>query len=227
MIAHATTLELDEAAAGLAADGVREHLESCATCRAGLDRVAIERLNAMADPRFPSILAKLPAARTPRRWLWVALPAAAACAALAVFWPAKGWRSGAFPFSGHASAGLRVKGSASLQLVSSGGLTVTNPRVGDAVELRIAQGARHFVLVITSDGSTVIWPSPSIDTGARGSAVSGALAPAQHLAIALRVTPGPSHLIALFSDRPLGLEDALRQLPPDLEVRRLDVVPRP
>jgi hypothetical protein len=207
MTNHASALELDEAAAGLGSAEVRAHVEGCPDCKSRLAQAAASREEVMRDPRFRQTFAKLPAARAPRRWIWLLAPAAAAVL-LIVLRP---------------SPALRAKGSASIELRSASGHDPSAPHVGDSLELRLASGGHRYAVALAIDQAgkaTVLWPS--------GGERSGALSPGEHASVLLRVTPGAVRIIAAFSDQPLTLDDVIARRPGEgVEFQEKEVRPVP
>ena len=203
---HPTSLELDEVIAGYAAAGVAEHVRSCPACHARVAPLTAERDQALAQAGFARGQQRLRGSlRTPRRQ-WI-VPAAVA-ASLALVAVGLSLRS---PM-------LRARGGASLALVDAAGAETRTPRPGETVVLRASPGAHRYALigVVEAGGApVVIWPE-------RGSA-SGAVAGT--VEIRLAVSEGAARVVALFSDRPLDAA-ALREPPPDAEVRSLQVEPR-
>ena len=210
MTDHASTLELDEVAAGLAHAVVRAHVENCTDCRVHLARISASRTQTMDDPRFARTLANLPATRE-RRWQRWVVPAAAAMAAgvlLLVDRPM--------------DRGMRAKGGASLALVSNDGHSSNSPRVGDVLEMRFNSGSHRFALVMAVEqySTTVLWPPQAVG--------SGPLAPGTYASVQMRVTPGQVRVLAAFSDEPLKAADVKKPVShPGVEFRELEVKPRP
>ena len=209
MTDHASALDLDEAAAGLAGAAVHAHVEGCTACRTRLLQLQTAASEVRADARFRQTLARLPARAAPRRlWLGAAAAALAAAGVLVAVRP---------------GAGMRSKGGASLALIDAAGNRAADPKVGAVVELRISGGSHRFALAaaVEENGRAVpLWPT----AGGK----SGALGAGGRASVRLQVTPGPVRVVAAFSDAPLLLSDPDWQKPrPGVELRELVVQPAP
>ncbi len=198
MADHLSALALDEVSAGLTpAAGAQEHLKECAECVARLEALRVSRAAVLSSPearrRLEALRSTAAASPAPasigRRWRLataVAAPLAAAGLVLALWQPGD----------------ERLKGVASLELLSSGGAPVKEARVGQHVTLAVGGAGYRRAAVLAVDGAgrvSRVWPAAGTTTApiARGARVP--------LEPGFEVTPGSVTLYAFFSDEPIDL----------------------
>jgi len=202
---HASALALDELALGgldrETAAQLEAHLASCPACQR--DQQAAAELR---DQFARSVLPRGLAARQPRRWVWLALPAFAAAMVLAVaLWP----RAAPIPE-------LAIKGDASWQVFANRDGQTFSVRdgaelaAGDRIRFVVLSGGAHYVLVASVDSTgaaTIYYPYG----GEMSAAIQGEqVEPAG--SIALDAAPGPERIYAILSDQPVAAADVVAQL---------------
>jgi predicted anti-sigma-YlaC factor YlaD len=209
---HVSSLDLDEAAAGMAEARAQAHLAACAECRGKLDAVAVSRQAVIAAPALRQTRGRLPKVRSLRPWLWTGA-AAGAAALLLVLLPLR------------APRGTLAKGGAGLSLRTLAGAEATAPRIGEEVALRLSAGPHHHVLAVAIDEAgraAPLWPA-----GEAGR-TSGAVRPGAHLSAPMLVTAGAVRVVAAFSDESITLEEVAARRPRgDVEYLELSLRPRP
>lgn len=214
MTEHLSALDLDEVAAGLAAEAVRSHADRCADCRARVGEIQNDRSTVLADPRFAIGRQRLAAPTGERRWRWsfagVGVIGMAAGVALLFLVPQR--------------LHLQPKGGRpTLALVSSDGKPVEIARMGEVVEVRANPAGHRYALIVAIDESppaaTVLWPP--------GAGNSGAIASGKTVSVRVRVTAGAARIVAAFSDWPLSARDIEGAPPAGVDMSQLEIVPRP
>lgn len=199
MADHLSALVLDELAAGGAAPEARAHLDACPECRRRLEALKALNLRLLARPEARRALdAVLPpksaAPRATRWWALIAVPLAAALAAVLLV-PRQ------VPEE-------RLKGVATVELLDQAGQVVPAASAGQRVTVAVgAAGHSHAaVLAVDAVGAvSVLWPrGDAFGPVARGARV--------RLEPPFDVTPGAVTLHAFFADSALPLEAAAAAL---------------
>lgn len=194
MSTHLSSLELDEASAGLPLDAARsEHLSTCAECEQKLSSLRQANAALLASPRAQSTLRTLQPKPAPRRWVAMVVAGGLAAAAAAVFLvtPRTSIEDG------------RLKGAATVQLLDASGNPVSRAQPGDSVTLAVG-GAGHTRVVVEAREAgqpwTPLWPSGG---------ASGELQPGAQVRLStFTVTPGSMELRATFSGGAPGTSTA-------------------
>lgn len=212
MTGHVSSLALDALALGALpepeAAAVRAHLDACAACRAGRD--AADELRAHFTR---AVLPRTqPARHRPRARWWLAVPALAAAAAIALV-VVHGRTSGPRASTG---GDLAIKGDAAWQVVARRGDRTfavhdgTKLAAGDRVRFVVVPNGARYLIVGSVDGGgavSIYFPWDGDQSGA----LSG---PRVELpdSVVLDAAPGPERLFAIFSDQPIAIADVRARL---------------
>ena len=189
MADHLSSLQLDEAVAGLTTDpAVSAHLAQCAECASRVEQLAGSGAALLKKPEPARQLNALLAHRPKRRWPLVAAAALVPLAAtLLVF---VSWKPD----------GDRLKGATSLEVLSDSGVRIEEARVGQHVTLAVGGGGYRYAAIIAvppSGKMTRVWPPTGAFTGPIGPGARVRLEPG------FEVTPGSVTLYAFFTDEPV------------------------
>jgi hypothetical protein len=204
MADHLSALELDVMLTGGSLAPERaSHASECADCKQRVDRERTAADAIRSRPEFGATLAKLTAEPqvgakvfSLRRRAPVIFTLALAAAAAFVFLinPPK-------------EDDTRIKGVASVELISDTNQVVHAAHVGDRLQLALGAAGRPFAMVFAVDDKgqiDALWPA-----GQRsGPAPKGA----RTVVTRLEVTEGSLTLVALYSDQPLDVPEASKAL---------------
>lgn len=217
MVEHLSDLALDEAtdAAQRAkpppSSHTQRHLQECLDCQGRLQSLQKARTQAIDSAYFEKTYQRLRSQDsapdklrwTDRfRWLFWAIPVAAAASILLVLSPTQ--------LQGDAHGTTRLKGAASVGLVRlSDQSNGPSFQPGEQVVLQVGPAGFSHALVLGVDNTGTVsqlWPL--------GTAQSGAVPPGTvtRLAPPFEVTPGALTLHAFFSETPIESTDARRAL---------------
>lgn len=205
MADHLSALELDVVVTGGALAAERtEHVSSCGDCRQRIDkeRAAADAVRMM--PQFGATLARLEAQPAKvakviplsrRAPVLFTLALAAAAVIVLIVNPPKDDET-------------RLKGSASVELISEGNQAVHAAHVGDRLQLALGAAGRPYAMVLGVDEQgqiDLLWPQAGHRSGP---APKGA----RTVVTRFEVTQGSITLVGLFSEQALDIQDASRAL---------------
>jgi hypothetical protein len=195
---HVSQLVLDELLAGAAPNA---HVEGCADCKARLEVLKTHASASRANFAYARTRARVTSpSPAPMPWRWIAallIP----LAALVLFF--------VVPHTATTQGeGERLKGSASLDLITPDGVSVTHVRAGTRLKLKVgAGGFTHALAVAVEDNGTVeqLWPAPGGDDTLPGTGFVT-------LPRELEATPGPVTVHVLLSKAPIDAAKAKADL---------------
>jgi hypothetical protein len=194
---HVSALRLDE----LVAEGRSDpHVEGCAECQKKLDALKTEAAASRASFGFSRTRARVMVPE-PSRWRLIALGAVPLLAAVLFF----------FAIQLGQREGERLKGTPTLELITTDGSSVTAVRPG--THLRLKVGAAGFTHAKAFAGDEQLWPEAGADDRLPGTGVVT-------LPRVFEATPGSVTVRVLLSNTPITGNEA----PASVE-RRLEVLP--
>jgi hypothetical protein len=206
MAEHLSALELDVMVTGGTLSAERSaHLAGCGDCKQKIDAERAAADAVKMQPQFGATLAKLTAAQPAPRAKVIplqrrapvifTLALAAAAVIVLIINPPKDDET-------------RLKGNASVELLSEANQAVRAAHVGDQLQLALGAAGRPYAMVLGVDERgqiDLLWPQ----TGHRsGPAPKGA----RTVVTRFEVTQGSITLVGLFSEQPLDIQDASRTL---------------